>query len=282
MKRRDILKKAGISASALAIATQPVAGDESGPARTITLDTSGFAGLNEAKVTLFEDARVKVDVAGTRPANPAESAGFSVQVGNHRSAAGRWAPEQAEAGIETVPSHEIEDSSGSTSDGAVSDSGSAGGSDIGTLDHGGGDSESDYEGGCWVRSEDPIDLNLAITEGWTQWTTSGGEVDWVGWKYHAVPCETAAGTTWHLEDADHSYTSFSGDDAFTRFYADYYNWDWSYNDNKTTAHHRLYLTSNPDGTMDWSTTHWHDGEDAGLLRTDAGWFSNYDEHSSHC
>jgi hypothetical protein len=34
--------------------------------------------------------------------------------------------------------------------------------------------------------------------------------------------------------------------------------------------------------MDWTTDHWHSGEHAWSLRTDAGWFTNYDEHANHC
>jgi hypothetical protein len=149
------------------------------------------------------------------------------------------------------------------------------------MSHGGNDGEGDYEGGIWVRSEDSPDIDLTYTEGWIDWTTSGGEVDYVDWKYHAVGCDTGC-STWYVEDSGHNYSDFSGDTVEVKFYGDFYNYDFPSDGGRTEAHHRLWTTGNPDGSMDWTTDHWHTGEHAWSLRTDAGWFGNYDQHANHC
>lgn len=281
MKRRDVLKKAGVSATALAIATQPVASDETKPVRTIELDTSRFDHLHEANLTLFEDGSKRVKMAGTRPANPDGGAGFEVSVENLRDGNGLYVPEQATAQLRRVPepqSSRGEDAGGSLAD-DLSGSGSSGDSGIGTEDHGGDGRGSNYEGGLWVITEDPAYINLASTEGWIDWTT---DVDYVEWKWHAVPCETSVGTTWHIDDAGHSWTNWGDDYVQVRFYGDYYNYDWGDNDERTDTSHRLYATGNADGSMDWQTYHWHSGEDSGNLRAKAGYKDNFDDHNGHC
>lgn len=283
MRRRNLLKKIGGTATALTLATQPVVGQDGEVARTIDLDAPGHDDLDGATVTLFEDGRTRVRMGGTRPANPSEAKGYRVVLKGLENEAGRYVPEQARAEIKALPASEFvrQDDSGAEENDGLSGSGTSGDSGVGTQDHNGGDSESDYEGGIWTRSEDIIDIDLAYTEGWIDWTTSGGEVDYVQWKYHAVGCDTGC-STWYVEDADHDYTEFSGDDSATGFHGDFYNYDFGDSSERTDAYHRLYVNANPDGSMDWTTNHWHEGEYSGSLRTDAGWFSNYDEHANHC
>lgn len=282
MRRRSLLKKFGGSVTALALATQSTVATDSEPVRTIDLDVSAFEYLDEAVVRLFADERKNVQMVGTRPETPTDAAGYGVALSGLRSESGRWTPAQARAEVSVLPASElVRKNESGTSSNELSGSGSSGTSGVGTQSHDGSDSESDYEGGIWTRSEDPIDLNLAITEGWIDWTTSGGEVDYVQWKWHAVACETCC-TTWYIEDAGHSYSDFSGSDVDVKFYGDYYNYNYGDDNERTEAHHRLWTSGNPDGSMNWWTDHWHNGESSGNLRTDAGWFSNYDEHTGHC
>jgi len=229
------------------------------------------------------NVRSNVEMSGTKPADATGAAGFRVILENLTDAQDNWAPEQATARIKELPMEAVPQQSDSQSESGTgkSGSGTSSDSDIGTMSHDGSDSESDYQGGAFCRSEDWVDINLGITEGWIEWTSSSGEVDWVKWGYHAISCDTGM-TTWYIDDAGHEYTDWGGSDVEVKFYGDYYNWDWSYNDNKTTAHHRIWTYGNPDGSMDWDTVHWHEGEDSGSLRTDAGWFSDYGSHTPHC
>jgi hypothetical protein len=255
-------------------------------AREMNLDTSDYPHLDSVTVTLYTDGQKNVQMSGTRPAKSTDTAGYSVRLFGLSNAQGKYTPSQATARIEEVPASEVistNDSSG-TMNGENSGSGSDGtssDSNLGTMSHGGNDGEGDYEGGIWVRSEDSPDVDLTYTEGWIDWTTSGGEVDYVDWKYHAVGCDTGC-STWYVEDSGHNYSDFSGDTVEVKFYGDFYNYDFPSDGGRTEAHHRLWTTGNPDGSMDWTTDHWHTGEHAWSLRTDAGWFGNYDQHANHC
>ena len=95
---------------------------------------------------------------------------------NLRDAAGRRVLEQATARIEAIPTEQFGPNPTVDDGDGLSGSGSSGDAGIGTQSHGGNDGQGDYEGGIWVRSEDWVDINLGITEGWIDWTTSGGEV----------------------------------------------------------------------------------------------------------
>ena len=281
MKRRNLLKKFGVSAAGLSLATHSAAAQQADVARKMSVDTSGHEGLNEATVTLYDNGKSNVEMSGTKPADATGAAGFRVIVENLTDAQDNWVPEQATARIKELPMEALSQGPSSESDAGKSGEGTSTNSDIGTMSHGGSDSEADYQGGAFCRSEDWVDINLGITEGWIEWTTSSGEVDWVRHGYHAVTCDTGI-TTWYIDNAGTSYVDWGGSDVEVKFHGNYYNWDWSYNSNKTTAHHRIWTYGNPDGSMDWDTSHWHNGEDAGSLRTDAGWFSNYGSHTPHC
>lgn len=282
MRRRNLLKKIGGTATVLTLAAPRAIARDGEVARRIDVDAPGHDDVDGATVTLYEDGRTRVQMTGTRPANPTRAKGYRVLLKGLTGPSGQYTPEQARAEIKALPPGEFlrKNGSGGTENEDFSGSGTSGDSGVGTQGHNGGDSESDYEGGIWVRSEDIVDIDLAYTEGWIDWTTSGGEVDHVQWKYHAVGCDTGC-STWHVDDAGHDYTEFNGDDSATGFHGDFYNYDFGSSD-RTDAHHRLYVNANPDGSMNWTTDHWHEGEYGDSLRTDAGWFTNYDEHANHC
>jgi hypothetical protein len=287
MRRRTLIKNLGYTATALTLACQPALGDDPDVVQTKNLDTSDYPHLKGVTVTLFENGHAKVEMSGTRPANPSEAKGYSVQLGDLGENPGRRALDRANARVESLPANKVvaenaprtgtsTGKTGSGSDGTSSDS------NLGTMSHGGNDGESNYEGGLWVRSEDSGDFTLAITEGWIDWTTSGGEVDYVDWLWHATACAPGL-ADWNIDDAGHSYTDWSGDDVEVKFYGDYYDYASSDDSKRTDSYHRLYAYGNPDGSMDWDTTHWYTGEDASGYRFDAGYFSGYDQHAAgHC
>lgn len=283
-ERRTFLKTAGATTAALmggigaASATPSVAGK-------LRPNTTGFRVLDEVVVTLYEDGRTKVDMSGNKASDFDRTIGYRVIVSGAQNAKGEVTPEQAEATITTVSKSELPDASSdqetTTVESGDGSSSSDGGGSVGTLDHNGGDSESDYEGGVWARTEDPPDYTLAKTEHWISWTTSGGEADWVHWSWEATAYTVYPGpnpgtdkSIWKIEDAGHSYTDWSGSDVEDKVYADYYNYTWSYDENRTETHHRIWCYGNPNGSLDWDTTHWHNGEDAGWLRVDAGIYGN--------
>lgn len=283
LDRRRFLRAAGTTTAALitgvgaASATSPVAGK-------LRPDTTGFKALEEVVVTLYEDGRTKVDMEGTKARDFHQTTGYRVTVTGAKNAKGEVTPEQAEATITPVPKSQLPDQTTdeeTTTTKSGSGSSSDSGGSIGTLDHNGGDSESDYEGGAWARTEDPPDFDLALTEHWITWTTSGGEADWVHWSWEATAYTVYPGpnpgtdeSIWKIEDAGHSYTDWAGSDVEDKVYADYYNYTWSYDYNRTETHHRIWSYGNPNGSLDWETTHWHNGEDAGWLRVDAGIYGN--------
>jgi hypothetical protein len=284
MRRRSLLKRIGGTATALALATPTAVAQEGEVARTIDLDAPGHADFDGATVTLYEDGRTKARMSGTRPANPRQAKGYRVVLKGLRNAAGEYVPEQAQAEIRALPPSEFvgKDRSGTGQDDGLSGSGSSGDSGVGTTGHGGNDGQSDYEGGIWVRSEDSADVDLTYTEGWIDWTTSGGEVDYVQWKWHATACSPGA-ADWNIDDAGHSYSDFSGDDVEVKFYGDYYDYATGDDSERTNSYHRLYATGHPNGSMSWDTIHWHTGEAADSHSFDAGYFSQYDQHAAgHC
>ncbi|MFC7081372.1 hypothetical protein [Halorussus caseinilyticus] len=250
------------------------------------LDTSDHSNLDGVTVTLFENGHAKVEMSGTRPADPSEATGYSVRLGELGQNPGARALDRANARVESLPADEVLAQDGVSTETTTGKTGSgsdtASSSDIGTMDHGGNDGEDNYEGGLWVRSEDSADFTLAITEGWIDWTTSGGEADYVDWLWHATACAPGL-ADWNIDDAGHSYTDWSGDDVEVKFYGDYYDYASGDDSKRTDSYHRLYAYGNPDGSMDWDTTHWYTGEDASGYRFDAGYFSGYDQHAAgHC
>nr|WP_276279759.1 hypothetical protein [Halorussus sp. DT72] len=282
------MKKLGAAGAALTVSSSVAAAD-SGRGRTLRPSTSGIEALSEAAVTVTEDANVRVEMSGTKRAGVSAAKGYRVELNDAQTESGRPTPQQAKATVVPLPESELPaqksdrqtelSSSKTRTDTATEDDG------IGTLSHGGGDSESDYEGGVWARTEDPIDITVTKTNHRIEWTTSGGETDWVGRKYDAnayrvesPPAPPSPGknaSIWHVDDSGFYSPDWSGYDVDSEVYADYYNWTWSYDTNKTTSHHRVTAVGNPDGSLDWSTSHWHTGEDATALRVDAGIYGNY-------
>lgn len=288
VSRRTALKKLGITGTAL-VASSGVAVADPGRDRTLRPDTTGLDALDEVRVTVTEEADVRVDMTGTKGADVRGTKGYRVELADVRNDDGQLTPQQASATVVALSESDVREQrtdartetsgAGPITQTATEDGG------VGAQDHGGGDGESDYEGGAWARTEDPVDITVTKTNHRIEWTTSGGEVDWVrrkldsnAYRVESPPTPPSPGknaSIWHEDGSGYYSPNWSGDDVESEVYADYYNWTWSHDDNKTTSHHRVTTVGNPDGSLDWSTSHWHTGEDAGLLRIDAGIYGDY-------
>lgn len=276
--RRTFLKTVGAGIGGLTVSTAAVSAQEQPEVvRTLRPTTTGHPTLDEVIVKLHDNGSIHVGMGG-KLSEPTGPAGYTVLVRNFENGN---TPEQASATVQKVQKSELPtqakpNDEGTTDSGTAHGSASRSGTDgsIGTMDHNGGDSQNDYEGGCWIRSEDPPDLDLCKTDHWTTWTTSGGEVDSVEWRYKWTTWEyTTPESDWNLWDIYHDGIDWSGTDANSRVVADYYNDTWSYDYNRTWAYHRTNISCDPDGSMTWWTDHWHEGEDAGWLRVDAGHYT---------
>lgn len=253
MKRRRILRTFGGTIAGVAIAPQAKATPQK--VRFIELDTSSFDKLERATVTIFEDESILTQIDGTRPPAFDEAGGHRVEVQNLRNEDGTWNPEQATAEVKLLSKSEIEVQNETDPSQSRSDSGSGSGSanksgtdsNAGTLYHGEGDNESDYEGGAWLTSEDAVDVDLCHTEAWNNWTTSNEEVDYVKSKYHVVSCGNPA-STWHIKNHGHPWTKFGRGHADSKFVGEFYNTNFFPQDSYTEADHRIYLTAWPDGS----------------------------------
>ncbi len=276
--RRTFLKVLGTGIGGVTIGTRAVnAQEQPDPVRTLGPTTAGHPTLDDVVVQFHDNNTVKVGMGGTL-SEPTDPAGYTVRIRNSEKGN---TPEQASASIQRIQKSDLPTQAKSNDKGTTDNGGAHGSarrsntdSGIGTRDHSGGDNESDYEGGCWIRSEDPPDLNLCKTDHWTTWTTSGGEVDYVEWRYEWTAWEyTIPESDWNHLDSYHDGIDWSGNDANSRVVADYYNDTWRNDDNRTWAYHRTNISCDPDGSMSWWTDHWHAGEDSGLLRVDAGHYS---------
>ncbi len=111
-----------------------------------------------------------------------------------------------------------------------------------------------------------------------RWTTSGGEADWYNAKGAWWAGEfVAPPSDWDHNDSWFGSPNWSGSTVKLTYHVDYINWTWQWNDVKTEAFHRITLIGNPGGYLNWSTNHWHTGEDAGLLSAQAGHHSGCPE-----
>lgn len=275
VSRRDTLKRLGVAGAVLTTPVRTVAA-ESDQTRLIRPDSSGYDALDEVVVTITESGNTRVDMSGTRSTDVRETKGYRTQLVNAQTSDGRLTPQLASATVVELPSSMLPkqktDQPGTSSE---ADSGS------GTASSGGsGNNESDKQGGVWARTEDPIDITLTQTDHWIEWTTADGDVDWVKWnwkaEWHSVespPAPPSLGkdtSIWKSDDHGHCYTDFEGNAVESKASADYYNWTWGHDKNKTTTHHRIIVEGNPDGSLGWQTSHWHTGEDAMLLHVDVG------------
>lgn len=214
-------------------------------------------------------------MGGQVPAN-APSKAYQIEVHDISNENGTYTPEEASATL-----NRFSDIAEKTDEDAVVESG-----DVeekvdptGPMNHGGTSYVYDYEDGCWVRSEDVVDLPLCRSDQWMKWDTSNGEVDyvkrhgrWKVWSYDFYVEES----DWEIDDYYFTDGDWSGTDADSKLVTDYVNWTWRDDDKSTRAYHRCWVSGNADGTMEWVTIHWHEGENSRTLRVDAGHHSKYE------
>lgn len=274
--RRSFLKAVGVGWGLSAL---PVAGAKGGPGNRVELDTSEYGTLDRASVTRQGRDVLVVEMGGTVPPGTG-AGGYTVSfpgAGDGTAGTDRTSVDLADArlaastggpGVATQP----ERGEVSSSDGSDATTGTEG---FGTSSHDGGDLESDYEGGAFVVSKDVVNLNLAKTEHWLDWSESSGNVDWASanghwtaWKYTVPPSD------WDHNGSSFTSYDFGGSTVDITYKVDYINWTWNWNHLETEAFHRVTLVGNPDGYLNWGTTHWHTGEDAGSLHANAGHYSN--------
>jgi len=273
-ERREFLQYLAVTAASFGILGQ-VSAKEDEPVRTIRLTSADIDTLDEAIVEFYDDGRIKVEMGGKVPAN-APSKAFQIEVHDISNENGSYTPENANATL----SH-LSDPTEKTGEGAVAESGDVEEKVDPTspMDHGGKSYENDYEGGCWVRSEDIVDLPLCRSDQWMKWDTSNGEVDQANrhgraevWSYDFFVEES----DWKIDDYYFRDVDGSGTDADSEWVTDYINWTWRDDNKSTRAYHQCWVSGNADGTMDWLTSHWHEGEDSGTLRVDAGYHRKYE------
>lgn len=281
-RRRSFLKTLGVGCG---LGVLPIASAKGGPEAQVELDTSEHDTIDTARLVRERGGDLRIEMAGTvAPTSDARAytVGFpddangsttrdttAVDIDTARLTGATPIQRNGDAGAAQRPS------SGEVrrSDGSDRITGSDG---VGAADHDGGDSESDHEGGAWIVSEDPVNLNVAKTQHWLQWDETAGNVDWAdaagswtAWEYTVPPSD------WNHNDSWFTGYDFGGNTAEITYKVDYINWTWNWNHNKTEAFHRITLVGNPGGDLNWSTTHWHTGEDAGLLNAKAGHYSGW-------
>lgn len=272
--RRDVLKHFGTAGIALAASTVPVSANPD-VARKFRADTSDYENLTDVAVTLLEDGTSKVRMEGRKPSDAETGQGYRVTVQDLVGSNGSFTPSKASTALSTVSASpdgidtksEPSESSTLGSDGTVGTMGSSGGTDSGT----------NYEGTAWARGEDPADIRVTKSLHYGNWSTSGGEVSNLDRAYKAQAYRVDLGyeiSRWHVEDSGWSGQNYSGDDAYSKMYADYYNYTWNNDSKRTEIHHRIEIWGNPDGTMDWAAEHWRNGENHELLRHDAGYYAD--------
>lgn len=285
--RRKVLKLLGTtgSASIFSAGAAAAAGSNSGNGQTFRPETAGLDTVDEAVVNISEKGVIRIRMGGTiEPGTPAR--GYNVDFHDLRDKKGDVRPDraqvvakqipvdglsgQAEAHVKKTPDDQVEERTVTSEE---SKQGTDRAGDGLPVMSGGGDNQSDYEGGCWVRSEDPGDLDLCMTKFWMVWDRSGGDVGWNDWRYNAKGFDTPAQTYWNLRNAWFGNSNFDGDDVTADMGANYRNWNWRADSKNTDAHHRLNLSGDPDGSLTWWTNQWHTGQDSHLLRTDTGHYT---------
>lgn len=277
--RRKFLRTAGLASVALASPVIGTSAAESQSAQKLSPSTAEIPDLEDVTVRFYDNGDVNVVMGGTRSKNE-KSSGFRVNLINTENKMGKLTPERASASVSSIQESEYlrretnskaksTDSNGGS--GTKSSTQSISPSAVGS----GGDNESDREGGVWIRTKDPANLDLALTQQWIRWTTSGGEVDWAKWNWETHAYEIPLVSDWNIGSSGHSNTSFPDSTVQSKVYGNYYNWTWSYNDNKTTTHHRLWAIGYGDGSLDWYAEMWSNGEDSHLLHYEGGTESNY-------
>lgn len=288
LSRRNALKRIGTTGVLLS-ALSGIGAADSPSTHTIHPSTEGHDALNQVEVTLTEDNTVRVDMSGTIDPENHGTEGYRVKLTDAQTADGRLTPQQADTTVVELPQSELpsqEDDQQRTISGSESDSTTVSTeNNAGTLDHGGGDNQQDSQGGAWARTEDPFDITVAKTNHWIKWTSSNGRVDsarlsWQGksWKVSSPPTPPSPGknaSIWKVKNIGPGSSGWPDRDVKSTVHGDYINWTWSYDKNKTTSHHRVTVRGNPNGSLDWHTTHWHKGEDSALLRVDAGIYGKF-------
>lgn len=272
--RRKVLKLLGTvgSASAFSTGVAAAAGRKKGNKRTLRPETAGLDTVDEVVVVISEGGGVRVDMGGTiEPGTPAR--GYTTEIHHLRGRNGKITPNRAQAVVKRIPNRKIPDEARSNRKETVVVEGTSDESDGPQVMTDGGDNQSDGEGGCWVRSEDPADLDLALTEFWMAWDRSGRNVDWWEWRYKCTPYQYYF-SNWWLENDWFGNADGSNRDVDADMGAEYKNYNWRGYKDYTTADHRLNLSGDPDGSLTWWTSQWHEGEDDYLLRTDTGHYTH--------
>jgi hypothetical protein len=251
-------------------------------------------------IVLKEGKEADVTLEATRPAEMVGDQAFSVEVSGAFDDDGLPAPSRAEVTVNAIdnrPDHANDPSGRGTKQDKgektrLSDvqTGGDSGSDssaedqsVSIQDHEGSDTEHDYQGGVWARSEDPPDWDLTMTEMWLRWgitlyEVTSADVAWRGqaWDiFLGSDIDGSQWSKWKIDSVDYWGIDWSGTTAAATVTGDYYNWTWMWDHNKTTAYHWVGGTCNPDGSLDWKVQHNHQGEDADLLRVDAGSYGTY-------
>jgi len=121
-------------------------------------------------------------------------------------------------------------------------------------------------------TEDPPQIDLATTVNYLRWSVSStGAITILEGRRG---CTAYDGTGQPYPVDTHWYTStctssFVGSYPSThRVDASYYNWDWGYDSQSTTASHVLTAQPNNNGTGNYNYSYSHAGEDSYLLQAD--------------
>lgn len=262
--RRRFLRTAGAAVVALG-GVGTVGASKRGRVRSLRPDTAGFDTLDEVRVEVYDRGRVHVGMGGHVPADTSPRS-YAVELRDVRSNREKFTPARAHV------------SAGSTFDDALlidtqSD-------DVYTTESDeGATAELQFEGGCWVRSEDPVDLPVCRSDQWMTWGSSEEEAvylerhgRWKTWDYELG----SDFSDWELDDDEFERVDWSRTDADSRWVTDYVNWTFQDDDKPTYAYHQCTVSGNVDGSFEWWTDAWHEGEASDNLHARSGHHDTYE------
>jgi hypothetical protein len=287
-----MVKALGTSVSVLGLSSTSVVANER-EERKISPSTEDFPNLQAVNVHLSEDSTATVEMTGKMPDDAISDRGYRVIVKNSQSERGEPTPGRATVNVVQVPEEELPPQD--NEERVESNSTASGGGQYEKSDSsheksersetqlnsqvGGVDGESDFKGGAWAVTQDPINIDCTLTELWLDWSYSSGNFSWNKWYWKCTSYDIWLPTGWSKWRWDGAETSspliITDGWVQTSVDGDYFNWTWGDDNKKTTAKGSVFLMGRADGSLAWTTSGQASGEDSGLLHFDGGYYSGY-------
>lgn len=257
--RRRFLKRAGIAgfSGSVLLSGNAVAKDK--PVKVLTPPTGQFTGIDEAVVKLYPNNRVEYMVAGE--GSKVGASDYMIGLENAQNSKEQYAPEQATVHLtqqsETNdPNRRQQKGNPNTQTSSESD---------------GEVTAAATEAGAYCMIHDPPHYDLCRTRHTLDFIC-GGDADYAGRWYSATawcPTEAPNKTCWK-----HDYNGFrylhDRRVVESEVEAQYYNYNFLDNDNRTTAWTQVYLKGRPNCTWRWEVRWSSWGEASGLLHAHFG------------